>query len=248
MTQFQMTAAWSFASPFHVGTGLTRPGVDRAVRTRERLRSDDEDEDDAGSLPTVKVSPELYGEAFKGAVRGSAERIVRWLMPGGSAEESDNSSIPQHPALRRIFAGQHGSVRGQWPTTYRFSQPRYLDGGTPGKFAATAIDPERGAAKEHTLRVMEQWSANAYFAVTIDGRGGSWNQNESRDYLDLVLLVAAFVATSHVGGKKGNGLGETAISGLDLSMNLIPIPLPTLDAPTLERLKVSLIQEGKKNA
>jgi hypothetical protein len=261
MSGFQLTATWSFASSFHVGTGLSGGGADRTVRSREIIRGD-EDEDDSESddskADRIRI-PEITGEAVKGAIRGSAERIVRWLIHPRPLEEEKDNSIPRHPALRRIFAcrlssehtlgalppcqGLEGTA-GRPPAAYRFSAPRYLGGGRLCATASTAINPERGVAEESTLRVMQHWSAHAYFAVTIDGRGGEWDDISSRDYLDLVLLVAAFAATAQVGGKKGNGLGETAVGDLYLS----PIAKPELDVAILAKLRTSLIAEVEEDA
>ena len=258
MTGFQLTATLWFESSFHIGTGLSGSGADRTVRSHEENFSDDEEEDDPprnDSKTKRRTIPEISGEAVKGSIRGSAERIVRWLIqPKDPIEkqffekkllEEEDNSLPRHPALQRIFAWQSLNGRdGNPPASYRFSTPRYLEGGRLFATATTAINAESGVAEKNTLRVMQHWSANAYFAVTIDGRGGDWANVASQDYLDLVLLVAAFVATAQVGGKKGNGLGETTAGSLYLS----PMAKPELDAATLARLRTSLIEELRKHA
>lgn len=242
MSRFQLTATWAFASPFHIGTGLSGSGADRTVRAHRRYR-DGRDPDDRTPEGGI-VIPEISGDAFKGAVRGSAERMVRWLVHPRGLEEGTDDSWPRHPALRRIFAWQALGTPGEAPpAAYRFSTPSYLGGGTAGSVASTAIHPERGVAAEKTLRVMEQWSADAYFGLTIDGRGGRWQEADSRDYLDLTLLVAALVAASQAGGKKGNGMGWTQVHGLAMQP---PVKLPELNAAALARLRDSLLEEVRR--
>ena len=245
MTGFQLTATLSFRTSFHIGTGLSGAGVDRTVRVRERV---EKDEDDPKAIAKRFITPDLTGEAIKGSIRGSAERILRWLiapeMPEG-LPEGELDSLPKHPALQRIFAAQSlARANGMRPPLYRFASPRFLDGGKLMVQAGTAINPSQGTAEENTLRVSQNWSANAFFALTIEGRGGAWEDPDSLDYQDLMLLVSAFAAASQIGGRKGSGMGETAISDLHLS----PVPKPVFDEATFRRLRASLLKEIRQSA
>src|SRR5208283_2033725 len=89
MKRFELTAVWRVPGSLHIGTGLSRNGVaDRIIRIDPSTRR-----------------PMVPGDAVKGAVRGLAERTVRWLAPATKPEGNDDS-IPKHPALRRLFRVQ----------------------------------------------------------------------------------------------------------------------------------------------
>src|SRR5437763_10669223 len=89
MKRFDLTATWRVRASIHIGTGLSRNGIaDRIVR-----------------LDPATRQPCLPGDAVKGAIRGLAERVVRWLAPTTNSE-SEEHSIPAHPALVRLFAPQ----------------------------------------------------------------------------------------------------------------------------------------------
>ncbi|MEP6715743.1 MAG: hypothetical protein ABJC09_09210 [Terriglobia bacterium] len=252
MTTFQITGTLHFTGSFHIGTGLSGRGVDRTIRRRsERIRkigdsqSGDEfesDTDETDAAADYREVPEIAGDAIKGAIRGSAERIVRWLVPPGRAkemQEETGDSRPKHPALRRIFAWQSllGPGTPSVPS-YRFGAPKYVAGGMISDIASTAVGPD-GIAKARTLRVIELCSAGASFSFSIDGKAGEWDKPESRDSLDLILLAASIQATSHIGGKKGNGLGETHFYGLSIS----PGKEPLVTVESLERLRDGLVAE-----
>src|ERR1039458_4207656 len=123
MAAFQLTATWSFRSQFHIGTGLSGGGADRAVRKRTILRDDDEpDESTSAVVRGPRTIPEVSGDAIKGAIRGSAERMVRWLIHPRELPEQEDNSWPRHPALRRIFAWKSlEPTGGRLPASYRFS-------------------------------------------------------------------------------------------------------------------------------
>lgn len=187
----ELKVAWSFNGPLHVGTGLSRPGVaDRTFRVDAEGR------------------PYIPGDAVKGAIRGAAERITRWLIEGVEDEAEDHST-PKHPALRRLFLPPR-----QGSGFYRFFPAIYRDGGSPASISTTAINRETGIAKDETLRTIENWSGGSRFEVTIRGLGGDWESVGSEDYKDLPLLTAAIVSADFVGGGKATGHGACQVQPL----------------------------------
>jgi len=217
MKRFELTAVWRVSGSLHIGTGLSRNGVaDRIIR-----------------IGPSTGRPMVPGDAVKGAIRGLAERTVRWLAPTTEPEGRDDS-VPKHPALRRLFRVQSGEA------LYRFFPAIHIKGGKPVSVAGTSINPETGVARDETLRVLQSWSGGSTFRLRIEGRGGEWLDSNSRDYLDLILLLAALVSTDGIGGHKGTGQGAVTIEDLQLS----PLALPDLaDRGLLERLQQSLIRE-----
>ena len=217
MTNFEFTARWTIPMPLHLGTGLSLRGIaDRTIRL------------DPDGKPLIP------GDAVKGGVRSLAERAVRWLAPQ-TKPETEEDSRPAHPALRRIFAPAHYAAQ------YRFPAATYRNGGQRSALAGTAIDLATGVAKNETLRTIEHWSAGATFAVRISGRGGTWDDVESPDYLDLTLLLTALISLDALGGHKGTGQGALQISQLELT----PFELRKLtEDKLLERLQTSLRTEA----
>ena len=90
---------WQLQDFLHIGTGMSRAGyADRTIRV-----------DSEGAVF-------LNGGAVKGAIRGSAERIARWLYPNIPAEREDES-MPKHPMLRRVFAAIPGDAYAEPAST-----------------------------------------------------------------------------------------------------------------------------------
>jgi hypothetical protein len=247
-TRLVIEATWSFPEAVHIGTGLSREGAaDRLIRVerrrKKRLSADDDQPDDLEKWDPrdlIEV-PLIPGDAVKGAIRGSAERVVRWLVPDLREEAADHS-LPEHPAVGRIFASQAQPF-------YRFSAARYIDrsGGRKARISGTAINSETGIAKEETLRVMESWGGGASFQFLIEGFGGHWKDADSTDHLDLALLLAAFLSTTSVGGRKGAGYGFVH-AGCEIP-EIDPITTEMLRTPALlARLQQSLLNEAKLNA
>ena len=188
MTDIEVKFQWTFTGPLHVGTGLSSSGyADRLVRLRHGV-------------------PEIPGEAVKGAIRGSAERLARWLG-GLDGLEAEDNSIPRNRVLSRIFAP------GEEAPFYRFQPAKFAEGGAKGRISGTAIGVN-GVALDETLRTIEIWGRGATFQVAIAGYGGSWNQEQTADWCDLLFLRAAVLATEGVGGKKGIGYGQLTCSAL----------------------------------
>src|SRR5881397_143318 len=110
---------WKLLGPLHAGTGLSRGGyADRLIRR------------DADG------NPFLPGDAVKGAIRMSAERLLRWLHPQFPIREEEDKSLPTHPILRRIFQPDDSGV------FYHFAPARRPDccESVPFTLATTSID------------------------------------------------------------------------------------------------------------
>src|ERR1035441_1524932 len=76
MMPVKVTFTWKIRGSLHIGTGMSRLGdVDRIIRLDRQ------------------GEPAIEGEQLKGAIRGSAERLIRWL---GAASEPECDSYPQH--------------------------------------------------------------------------------------------------------------------------------------------------------
>jgi CRISPR/Cas system CSM-associated protein Csm3 (group 7 of RAMP superfamily) len=188
MNSVELNFHWTFTGPLHMGTGLSAAGyADRLVRL-------------------VNGVPQIPGEAVKGAIRGSAERIARWLEGIEELEAEDNSA-PRNRVLQRLFAS------GEKAAFYRFQGANFTGGGTKTRVSATAIG-ENGVALDETLRTVEVWSRGADFEVVIRGYQGSWDDEQTDDWRDLLFLKAAIMATEGLGGKKGIGYGQLACCGL----------------------------------
>ena len=204
LMNFELTAEFEFTEPLHFGTGLSLLGVaDRTIGL------------------DAKGKPMLRGEALKGAIRGNAERLVRWLLTSQQSvtAEQEDHSLPPAGSLQRIFRGA-----GDDAAFYRFDTPRYVDGGQLQQIAATRIDNQTGVAANQSLRILQSWTPGARFGVTIRGFQGNWNQPGHSDVFDLTLLVAALVCTASVGGRKGVGHGGLQISSLHSPHLVLPDP------------------------
>lgn len=185
MQQVIVEFDWKIRTPLHIGTGMSRiGGPDRLIRQ------------DAHNEPYIP------GEAVKGAIRGSAERLAGWLsghVPGDNAD-----SAPRNPVLRRIFQTSSIYTCDVW---WRF-EPALKHKGSASprtELASTAIDPDSEVAKDHTLRVMEALWGGVLFKGRIEAFAADWSEPARQD---LLFLCAAVLATEGIGGKKGIGFGR----------------------------------------
>ena len=187
---------WTTKTPLRIHTGMARAGgVDRMVRM-------------TGNKPV------LPGEAVKATIREAAERILRWQKMN-TLKESDKSSIPEHPALRRIFAPHAGSSS---PARYFFRGSVASNGsGDPPirkmEVTSTAIEKNTGVADDSMLRSIELWRPEIKFDIVVEGINGDWEAGKP-DYADLNLLLMSITAADAIGGGWGVGCGELSISDL----------------------------------
>ncbi len=177
----------------HIGNGLSRIGyADRCLQTSEdgKLR--------------------YWGDSAKGAIRQSAEALLRWLVPGVPPEKSD--SAPLCGAMTRIFQPDE---RGK---LWRFGMPKtqVSSQDVASTWSSTAIDKENGVARTGTLRTKEAWSRGALLATRIEAFQLDLS-NSSPDWLDAVFVLAAITATEQIGGSRGSGFGEVHLETLDVS-------------------------------
>jgi CRISPR/Cas system CSM-associated protein Csm3 (group 7 of RAMP superfamily) len=215
MSRIEITWKWCFSGALQIGTGLAKAGdADRLIRLENG-------------------QPFIPGDAVKGAIRGSAERLVRWL--GAVLPEDDDSSTPKHPALIRLFAS---GGDGPW---IRFEPASFVSGGKLMHVSQTAIYPDTGAARHASLRISESWSRGAEFEVKATGRGVALTPRSD----EILLLAAAIVGVEQVGGRRGIGAG--AVELRDLRVAGDPIQL---DADSLKRLRayLGLPQENRRPA
>ena len=193
-----VTFTWRIDGPLHVGDGMSRAGyADRLVRKRD------------GSLI-------LPGDAVKGAIRGSAERLAAWLLAQqglSQAEEREDHSVPRNRVVERIFAPLELPGAG---ACYRF-RPGKAEG-KPRTIAATQIDDDSGVADDDTLRIIEVAPRGLTFDLGIQGWGGAWDDETSRDRDDLLFLGAAILAADGIGGKRGIGCGRIVCEQIDLGV------------------------------
>ncbi len=214
MSEVTIEFNWKIRGPLHVGTGLSRIGdADRLIR----LSADD--------------SPYIPGEAVKGAVRGAAERLARWLGADVKAGESDADSTPKHPMLRRLFSPHAEAL-------YRFSPAVLRSPSTkPVALPSTAIDHETGTALDHTLRLVESLRGGAVFRARVMYRGVTPPERQ-----DCIFLMAAITATDAIGGKKGIGWGQVECQGVQLigDVNGSPGWKDLTDVQVLEELRQEL--------
>jgi CRISPR/Cas system CSM-associated protein Csm3 (group 7 of RAMP superfamily) len=181
MGNLEISWQWKTATPFHIGSGFSRAGfVDRAVRQ----------ENGFAVIPS---------SAVKGAIRGAAEQLCRWL--GVRETESDTESIPRIPVVRRIFAPN------EQRSFYRFCGCRSSQAVTAYPFSSTKIDRETRSAQDNSLRTIEMLPSGVMFEGRIQMLAGEWGNPDSTDYQDALFLAAALAATESIGGKKGTGLG-----------------------------------------
>jgi len=174
--------------------------------------------------------PFIPGDAVKGAIRGSAERLVRWL--GVVLGEEEDNSAPKHPALRRLFASG-----GDGPGI-RFEPAKFLGGGELVRVSQTAINSDTGVARHATLRVSESWSPGAEFHVTATGRAAALKPDSD----EILLLTAAIVGVEQVGGRRSVGAGGVELSNLSISGG----QKVALGADSLKRLRAYLGLVSKK--
>ena len=229
MNDLSIRCLWETERPLHLGTGISRAGyADRIIQL-------------------VNGKPRIRGEAVKGAIRGAAERLSRWLDYKQGPEETDGSS-PTHPVLRRIFAALEA---GPCKCLYRFHPAQFESKkGEPFLFASTAINPITGTAQEQTLRVIEAWPRDALFRFEVSASGGDWQSGEHPDYWDAMFIVAAILCTEQVGGKRGVGFGTVRCQELEVRVNGKPGFDPSLIAQedTVKKLALHLKKRGEAAA
>ncbi len=183
MPQIRWEFIWQFRSPLHLGTGLSQPGfADRIIRRNGR-----------GEI-------EMAGDAVKGAIRLSAERLVGWSGVSQPAENDEDSEL-RHPALKRIFVNADGR-------RFRF-QPAIAAVHT-FRSASTAIEESTGTAKHDTLRIVENVASGSEFnvVITADGPGVS--------DADVELLTVSILLTAAIGGRRTAGLGQLECKNLTI--------------------------------
>src|SRR5271157_3886157 len=140
MSDLLVTWNWNVSTPLHIGSGFSRAGfVDRCVRL----------EGDRAVIPS---------EAVKGAIRGAAEQLARWL--GSQVTENEADSIPRIPVLQRLFApDEHKSL-------YRFCGCVSANAVSAFSVSSTKINSETRSAEDNTLRTIEMLPRGMRF----DGR------------------------------------------------------------------------------
>jgi len=170
---------------------------------------------------------EIPGDAVKGAIRLSAERLLRWYVPSLSGEETDEEAPLCHSALRRIFASETGK---NGPVRYRF-QPAVTNITNNDSFrtAATAINWHTGTAENETLRTTENLKTGAEFEVTITAAGLSLIHG------DLQVLTSAILLTTAIGAKRTSGLGQVQCE--KLTIDGAKIEMSTLAGETIKHLQ-----------
>jgi hypothetical protein len=229
MSDLIIRCLWKTERPLHLGTGIARAGyADRIIQL-------------------VHGKPRIRGEAVKGAIRGAAERLSRWLDYKQGPEDADGSA-PTHPVLSRIFAGLE---EGPCKCLYRFHPAQYEGKkDEPFLFASTAINSFTGTAREETLRVIEAWPREALFRFEISGSGGNWHSAEQRDYWDAMFIVAAILCTGQVGGKRGAGFGTVRCQQLTILVDGQPCfdSAQLAQEHTVERLALHLKKRGESAA
>jgi len=220
MGNMELRWIWKTVTPSHIGGGYSRAGfADRTVRL----------EGGHAVLPS---------EAVKGAIRGSAEQLARWL--GAKEEENEMESIPRITVLQRIFAPD------ETERYYRFCGCRSERPVTAYTYSSTKINPETRSAADNTLRTIEMIPGGLEFAGRIQLLAGDWNDSGSADYRDAVFLAAAVAATEGIGGKKGSGLGRLACVKLEIG-NACATPVLT-KADIFQTLETVLGRWGGKGA
>ncbi len=189
MSGFKLEFTWVFDTPIHFGTGLSRSGfADRLIRL------------------DANKNPYLPGDAVKGAVRGSAERLARWLGAPVKVEAEDHS-LPGHPVLERLFRASDENGR-----YYRFGAGRFERGGSNVTFSSTAIDQKSGAAKDDTLRTLQAWSRGARFRIGIHGFQGDWEDPDSHDRAELLFCAARCSLPRESGARRVSATDRFALA------------------------------------
>ena len=183
MNDLEITWKWEVTAPLHIGNGFSRAGfADRLVRIDKKGHA---------------VIP---SDAVKGAIRGSAEQLARWL--GLQEEEKEETSYPKLPVLRRIFAPTETS------SFYRFPGCVSEQAVAAYTFTSTKIHPTNRSAEDNTLRTIELLPSGMTFAGKVQLLAGDWSDVSKPDHKDLCFLLVAISSTAGIGGKKGNGLGK----------------------------------------
>ena len=106
MTDVTLRWTWTFRSPLHCGSGISRAGLaDRLVQLDEQN------------------NPVIVGDAVKGALRMSAEQVAAWLGHGQNYRTSSNGSAEKPPPYvsepkSRPLALVFGGVGLGWQQTF----------------------------------------------------------------------------------------------------------------------------------
>jgi len=201
MGQIRITFSWKTTTALALRTGHASGGLDAMVRVRNG-------------------KPEIPGEAVKGAIREAAERLLRWQGKLSGREKDSSPWPPPSEQLRRIFASDLAQHEGRPRVFYKFNA---ATGSTVRRLSvsSTAIETSTGVARDETLRLLEYWSLGIDFNLSVDGRNGEW-ETGTRDYNDLLLLLAAIVSVTAVGGDQGTGNGQVSIPELAVAVDATP--------------------------
>ena len=216
MSDLEITWKWDVTAPLHIGSGFSRAGfADRLVRIEE---------DGHAVIPS---------DAVKGAIRGSAEQLARWL--GSKQKEIEDASLPVIPVLKRIFAPSETS------SFYRFPGCVSEEPVKAYTFASTKIDPDSRTALDNTLRTIELLPGGVTFSGKVQLLAGEWTDETNRDYKDLLFLLAAIASTTGIGGKKGSGVGK--LKCRDLSAGGTPYSGLLTKVETIQTLRTLVLGE-----
>jgi CRISPR/Cas system CSM-associated protein Csm3 (group 7 of RAMP superfamily) len=188
MMPVKVTFTWKIRGSLHIGTGMSRLGdVDRIIRLDRQ------------------GEPAIEGEQLKGAIRGSAERLIRWL---GAASEPKCDSYPQHPVMRRLFAPRPDAL-------VRFEAAQLKNTLTLNRVASTSIHHDSGTAQDKTLRVIETVQRGATFSCCVS-LYGDWSAAQARH--DILFLCAAVLCTDSIGSRAGSGFGVVECESIACSV------------------------------
>lgn len=195
MPHMRITFSWMTTTSLAIRTGHAAWAVDAVVRARDG-------------------NPEIPGEAVKGAIREAAERLLRWYGKLTVREEG-SPWFPPTPQLRRIFACDLAGPPGTPHALYKFNNAVWQPGEdrqTVHKMnvSSTAIRIGAEIAEDETLRSLEYWKKGIHFALSVEGWNGEWSEG-TRDFDDLLFLLAAIVSVTAVGGNQGTGSGQVSI-------------------------------------
>jgi CRISPR/Cas system CSM-associated protein Csm3 (group 7 of RAMP superfamily) len=208
MTPVTVTFTWKIRGSLHMGTGMSRLGdVDRLIRLDRH------------------GEPSIEGEQIKGAIRGSAERLIRWL---GGADQAAKDSYPRHPVIQRLFAPRPDALVRFEPAQLQ-DTPEIQGTPTVTRIASTSIDHESGAAAAKTLRAIEAVKRGASFSCRIS-LYGDWSSPQSRS--DILFLCAAVLCSDAIGSRAGSGFGIVDCGSITCSLAGLP------DVANLEAVKL----------
>lgn len=179
-----LTWKWHLDSPLHCGSGLSRPGVADSLVYRDAL-----------GIPMVN------GDAVKGAFRMSSEHILQWTELAGQSSRLDLD----REARDRLYLTPGKAI---------FRSARFDSTPATENLMQTAIDGDRGVARENSLRRIEVTSKGA----ELSSSAILWLE-DSEVPATIGFFIRSLAGVETLGGMTSSGKGRVRVTALSATLD-----------------------------